>query len=259
MIANIFAGIVTGFLISIPPFGPIAFAMISKGFKNEIKEGRAIAIGAAFMDFFYSLIAFSGLTLIISFFPSGVGKFYARHSQSIVLALAFVGCVILFFYGLKIMRTKIAYTKLAAELSPKLESALAKAIRLEGKAENAVKHLGIKDIKALKEPNSVGLFFTGVLLAASSLTLPASWFALVGYLKGHGFLASSFLGGLGFSVGVFAGTLTWYSLLLALITGHKHRITQKTINKLNVAAGSVLICIGAGLFINAVVAVLRFL
>ncbi len=219
MIANVFAGIATGFLISIPPFGPIAFAMISKGFKNEIKEGRAIAFGAAFMDFFYSLIAFSGLTLIISFFPSGVGRFYARHSQSIVIALSFVGCVIVFFYGLKIMRTKVAYTKLEAELSPKLESALAKAIRLEGKAENAVKHLGIKDIKVLKKSNSVGLFFTGVLLAMSSLTLPATWLALVGYMKGHGFLASSFLGGLGFSVGVFAGTRTWYGLLLALITG----------------------------------------
>jgi len=128
VIVNIAAGIVTGFLVSIPPLGPIAFTMISKGFKNEVKEGRAIAFGAAFMDGFYSFIAFSGIALLISFFPSGVGKFYARHSESIVVGLTFVGCVIVFLYGMKIIRMRTTFTKLEAELTPKLDSALAKAV-----------------------------------------------------------------------------------------------------------------------------------
>ena len=256
MIVNIAAGIVTGFLVSIPPLGPIAFTMISKGFKNEVKEGRAIAFGAAFMDGFYSFIAFSGIALLISFFPSGVGKFYARHSESIVVGLTFVGCVIVFLYGMKIIRMRTTFTKLEAELTPKLDSALAKAVKLEGKAENAAKHL---KIKVIKKRNAIGLFFMGVMLAMSSLTLPAFWLAMVGTLKGHGLLDASLLSGLGFSAGAFGGTTAWYLVLLALITGHKHRIKQTTINKLNLVAGSVLMCLGVGLFINAAVVVLQFL
>ena len=38
MILNLLAGILTGFIVSIPPMGPIAFAVISRGFNNEINE-----------------------------------------------------------------------------------------------------------------------------------------------------------------------------------------------------------------------------
>src|SRR4030095_176052 len=112
MIINLIAGILTGFVVSIPPVGPIAFAMISKGFKNEIKEGKAIAFGAAFMDFFYCLIAFGGITLIISFFPSIAANFYAANTYLIEIVLTFSGCAVVIIYGLKIMRSKITYNKL---------------------------------------------------------------------------------------------------------------------------------------------------
>ena len=126
IIINFIAGILTGFIVSIPPMGPIAFAIISKGFKNEIKEGKAIAFGAAFMDFFYCLIAFAGITLIISFFPSVVGDFYSKNSNTIEIVLTFTGCAIVIIYGLKIMRSKITYNKLEAEESAKLNSAITK-------------------------------------------------------------------------------------------------------------------------------------
>jgi hypothetical protein len=100
------------------------------------------------------------------------------------------------------------------------------------------------------------LFFLGVLLCLSSLTLPASWIAIIGYLKGYHFLDSSFLGGLVFSTGTYAGTFGWYFLLLTLITGHKKRINQTTVNKLNVFAGIILILLGAFLFIKATLSVI---
>jgi threonine/homoserine/homoserine lactone efflux protein len=254
MIINFFAGMLTGFLVSIPPLGPIAFAMISRGCKNEAKEGRAVASGAAFMDFFYSFIAFSGLTLILSFFPSGVGRFYAHNARPIEIVLTFAGCALVVLYGLKILRKRISYDKLEAEESAKLESALEKAVRLEHKAENAAKHLKMPGIK---KPNLVGLFFMGALLCLSSLTLPASWIAIIGYLKGYRFLESSLLGGLVFSLGAFAGTFGWYFTLLKLITGNRHRINQTTINKLNTVAGFILLGLGVLLFARAVVAVVE--
>ncbi len=54
MILSLVAGIITGFIVSIPPLGPIAFALISKGFRNEVKEGMSIAAGSAFMDMIYA-------------------------------------------------------------------------------------------------------------------------------------------------------------------------------------------------------------
>jgi threonine/homoserine/homoserine lactone efflux protein len=253
MVINLMAGIITGFIVSIPPLGPIAFAMISKGFKNEIKEGRAIALGSAFMDFFYCLIAFSGIALIISFFPSGAARFYAEHVQTIEIVLTFAGCVFVITYGLKIMKMKITYNKLEADEAAKFDSAFAKANKLREKTKNAAKHLKIRKIK---ESNLLGLFFLGVLLCLSSLTLPASWIAIIGYLKGYHFLNSSFLGGLVFSIGTFAGTFAWYFTLLKLITGNKKRINQTTVNKLNIIAGVILMMLGVFLFAKAALSVL---
>jgi hypothetical protein len=93
VIINLMAGMITGFVVSLPPLGPIAFAVICKGFKNEIKEGRVIALGAAFMDFFFCLIAFMGITLIISIFPSGLADFYAANVKTIEIVLTFAGCL----------------------------------------------------------------------------------------------------------------------------------------------------------------------
>jgi threonine/homoserine/homoserine lactone efflux protein len=180
MIINLIAGILTGFIVSIPPMGPIAFAMISKGFKNEIREGKAIALGAAFMDFFYCLIAFGGITLIISFFPSVAADFYAQNTYLIEIVLTFSGCVFVIIYGLKIMKSKITYSKLEAEKSAKFDSAFARASKISEKAKNAAMRLKVPEIN---KSNLLGVFFMGVLLCFSSLTLPASWIALVGYLR----------------------------------------------------------------------------
>jgi len=253
MIINLLAGAMTGFIVSVPPLGPVAFAMISRGFKNEIKEGRAIALGAAFMDFFYSFIAFSGIALIISFFPSAAAKFYARNVKAIEIVLTFAGCVFVILYGLKIMKKKTTYDALEADESAKIDSAFAKAKKLREKTENAAQHLKIPKIK---KSNLAGLFFLGVLLCLFSLTLPAPWIAIIGYLKGYRFLNSSFLGGLVFSTGTYAGTFGWYYLLLTLITGHKKRINQATVNKLNVFAGIILIVLGAFLFVKATLSVI---
>jgi len=256
MIINLIAGILTGFIVSIPPVGPIAFAMISKGFKNEIREGRAIAFGAAFMDFLYCLIAFGGITLIISFFPLAASDFYAANTYLIEIVLTFSGCAIVIIYGLKIMRSKITYNKIEAKESAKYNSAFSRANKLSEKAINIAKHLKVPEID---KSNLFGLFFMGVLLCMSSLTLPASWIALVGYLKGYNFLNSSVPGGLLFSIGAFTGTLAWFYTLLKLITGNKKRINPATVNILNIIAGIILLILGVLLFVKAGVSVFNIL
>jgi threonine/homoserine/homoserine lactone efflux protein len=256
MIINLIAGIITGFLVSIPPMGPIAFAMISKGFNNEIIEGKAIALGAAFMDFFYCLIAFSGITLIVSLFPSAAADFYYKNTYAIEIVLTFSGCAVVIVYGLKIIRSKVTYSKLEEKESSKMNSALMNAGKLKEKANTISKNFKVPEGK---KSNLLGLFFMGILLCLSSLTLPASWIALIGYLKGYNFLTSSFLGGLLFSVGAFIGTLGWFYTLLKLITGNKKLINQATVNKLNIVAGIILLSLGVFLFFKAAISVINII
>jgi threonine/homoserine/homoserine lactone efflux protein len=252
MILNFLAGILTGFIVSIPPMGPIAFAIITKGFQNEIKDGRAIALGAAFMDFFYCMLAFGGITLIISFFPVAATEFYSKYAYEIKIVLTFIGCAIVFIYGLKILKTKIIYNELETKESGKIKLAINRADVLQEKAKSISNHL---NISGNNKSNSFGLFFMGVMLCMSSLTLPASWIAVVGYLKGFNFLNSTFLGGLLFSIGALTGTYLWFYSLLKIITGNKKRINQSTVNKLNIVAGIILLLLGVLLFAKATVSV----
>jgi len=256
LIINTITGILAGFIVSVPPMGPIAFAIISKGFKNEVREGKIIALGAAFMDFFYCLLAFGGINLIINLFPSAVSDFYAENASMIEIVLTFSGCAVVIIYGVKIMRSKITYNRLDEEKEEKYNTAIARANKLSEKTKNIAKRFRAPEID---KSNAIGLFFMGVMLCLSSLTLPASWIALVGYLKGFNFLDSSFPGGLLFSIGAFCGTFIWFYILLELICGNKKRINQATVNKLNIIAGIILLILGAFLFVKAGVSVISVL
>jgi len=117
------------------------------------------------MDFFYSFIAFSGIALIISFFPSAAAKFYARNVKAIEIVLTFAGCVFVILYGLKNHEKEDDLRRLESDESAKIDSAFAKAKKAEGKNGERGQHLKIPKIK---KSNLAGLFFLGVLLCLSS-------------------------------------------------------------------------------------------
>ena len=238
MIITLIAGIITGFIVSVPPLGPIAFALISKGFRGEIKEGMAIATGSAFMDMIYALIAFGGISLFISLLPASVEEIINSNTAILQIILIYTGCVVVIIYGIRIMKMKIDYDQFEAKESDILNKA-------RGRAEIFVqKH----KVPVASGSSLFGLFIMGIMLCISSITLPASWFALVGYIKGFGVIERSIWGGLIFSAGAFAGTTIWFWLLLKLITGNKHKIDKSTISRLNFIAGIVLIVLGVFLF-----------
>jgi threonine/homoserine/homoserine lactone efflux protein len=242
MIISLIAGILTGFIVSIPPLGPIAFALISKGFKNETKDGMAIAAGSAFMDMVYCLVALGGISLIISLLPESVEKFYFYNTYTIQIVLTYVGCFLVIIYGIRIMRSKTDYGEMKSAQASKLDVSKKKITDFEEKHTLPIKP---------SQSNLFGMFMMGVLLCLSSITLPASWIAVVSYLKSYKLIESTFLAGLLFSVGAFAGTFLWFWTLLKLITGNKHRINVATVNKLNIIAGYILIGLGVFLFFKA--------
>jgi len=256
LLISIIAGVITGFVVSIPPLGPISFALISKGFNNKVKEGLSIASGAAFMDFIYCLIAFGGISLVISLLPASVGEFYRENIQTIQILLTYAGCVIVVVYGSRIVRTKITFSQMEEKQAEKIQHIEEKASRLEEKVEKAKELVVLHHSPPPLKGNHSGWFFLGVLLCMSSITLPASWIAFVGYLKGYKIIESSFLSGLVFSVGAALGTLSWFYTLLKLITGQRHRINPATVGKLNVSAGAILILLGVFLFARATLSLL---
>jgi len=255
MLLTLLAGIITGYVVSVPPLGPIAFALISKGFKNEFKEGMFIGFGAAFMDLVYALIAFGGISLFISFLPASFGNFYNTNSNIIQVILTYGGCVIVIIYGLRIKKSKTSVAQLEKKESGKLEKAELKAKEVKTFAKQH--HMSIETAKSRAKGKSAdkanygGLFLMGMMLCLSSITLPASWIAIVGFIKGFGAINGSFWGGVLFAVGAFVGTSGWFYTLLKLITDNKQKINPSTVNKLNVIAGYILIFLGVFLFVKA--------
>jgi threonine/homoserine/homoserine lactone efflux protein len=248
LIVTLIAGIVTGFVVSVPPLGPIAFALISKGFSGEVKKGMAVASGSAFMDMIYALIAFGGISLFISLLPTAAENFINGNARVLQIILIYTGCAVVILYGFKIMRNKVNISQLKENENKAIHSAEERAERFVQKSH----------VHVSKESNLFGSFITGVMLCLSSITLPASWFALVGYVKGFGVIESSFWGGLVYSAGAFTGTVLWFWLLLKLIAGNKHKINPSTIGKLNFIAGIVLITLGVFLFVKATATVFNW-
>lgn len=254
MIIGLIAGFIIGFVLSMPPLGPTTFSIIAKGFKNEEKEGIAIGVGAAFMDFIYILAAYGGVSIIRALLPRSVDIFFDTHEHTIKIILTLLGCFVVVFYGFKIMRMKIfngnnSNVPLTEDRIDEviLEKAEPRLLKTEKELDK------ILHTEKLEKGFSglTGEFLTGILLCLSSVTLPASWFAIVSYLKSYGVIDSEFLSGLFFAVGVFFGTAVWFYLIVKFISKNSHRINSKMLNKINISVGVVLILLGLFLLIKA--------
>lgn len=254
MIIGLIVGFIIGFVLSMPPLGPTTFSIIAKGIKNEEKEGIAIGVGAAFMDFIYILAAYGGVSIIRALLPRTVDEFFDKNEETIKIVLTLLGCFVVVFYGFKLMKMKIfngnsSTVPLTEEKMEEvvLEKAEPKLLKTEKELDR------ILHTKKLEKGISglTGEFLTGILLCLSSVTLPASWFAIVSYLKSYGVIDSMFLSGLALSIGVFLGTSVWFYVIVKFVSKNSHRINPGMLNKINVSVGVILILLGIFLLTKA--------
>ena len=99
MIENFFTisitGIIAGFFFSMPVAGPISIIITSNALKGKLRFCDRTAIGAVIVEFFYVFIAVFGIT---SLYP---------YYQSAVPYILFIGSVLIFIIGIKIIKTKL--------------------------------------------------------------------------------------------------------------------------------------------------------
>jgi threonine/homoserine/homoserine lactone efflux protein len=89
------AGLIAGFIFSMPIAGPISILITSNALKGRLRYCNLVNIGASIGDFTYVFIAVFGLSKLYSFYKPAIPYIFS------------FGALLLFFLGFKIFRTKI--------------------------------------------------------------------------------------------------------------------------------------------------------
>jgi threonine/homoserine/homoserine lactone efflux protein len=88
-------GLLTGFICSMPIAGPISILITSNAFKGRLRYCNMVNIGASFATFTYVFIAVFGLTKLFPYYKPAIPYIFSA------------GSVLLLLLGYKIFRTKI--------------------------------------------------------------------------------------------------------------------------------------------------------
>lgn len=89
------AGLLAGFIFSMPIAGPISILITSNALKGRLRYCILVSMGSFIADFTYVFIAVFGLTKLYSFYKPAIPYIFA------------VGSLFFFYLGYRIIRTKI--------------------------------------------------------------------------------------------------------------------------------------------------------
>ncbi len=89
------AGLLAGFIFSMPIAGPISILITSNALKGRLRYCNLVSLGASIADFTYVFIAVFGLTKLYSYYKPAIPYIFA------------IGSIFFFFLGYKIVKTKI--------------------------------------------------------------------------------------------------------------------------------------------------------
>ncbi|MCX6255869.1 MAG: LysE family transporter [Bacteroidia bacterium] len=89
------AGLLAGFIFSMPIAGPISILITSNALKGRLRYCNLVSIGASIADFTYVFIAVFGLTRLYSLYKPAIPYIFSA------------GSIFFFYLGYKIIKTKI--------------------------------------------------------------------------------------------------------------------------------------------------------
>lgn len=224
-----------------PPMGPTNILVISLGLRKEIKYGVAVGAGAGFMDMIYIIISYGGYALIKGFIPDSINDFFVDNEKFFMVLLTLIGCIVVGLSGYKLIKTKVEDDITTPAPDIQIENKLSKVTTKLEQTNEDLSRILHSNLLQKKENSLVGGFLKGAFLCVSSVTIPASWFALTGYMKNYGIIDSRFITGLIYSMGVFVGTTFWFWTLVKVISKNTHRVSPEALNKINIIVGGILL------------------
>ena len=246
MFTGLIIGLIIGFVFSIPPLGPTYFAIVEKGLKKEVNNAVAIGIGAGFIDMVYILLSYGGVALIVSLLPDSVNEFFLEHEETLKIILAVLGCIFIILYGIKIMKSKIRFQTIESDskTDENFERRYEKVDSVFRKTEENLDKILHTKVLEKNHKGVAGSLLTGMVMCLSSPTMPASWFAVVSYLKSYGIINTNFYTGLFLAIGVLIGTSLWFYVMTKIIFKHTEKLNVNMVSKLNLFTGIFLLILG---------------
>ncbi|MEK9136143.1 MAG: LysE family transporter [Bacteroidota bacterium] len=217
MITALLLGIVSGFILSIPP-GPLSAAVTKHSVGHSFRSGFMIALGGAAMDIIYVLIAaFASSAIVIALVDLITGNGWT------LLGFQVLAILVLLFMGVRYMRHKH---------TPAEES---KILRVEEAQEQKAQKLGY--------PSP---FFIGVLIAVANLASPTfipSMISVIGYIQANGLLSGRAYDNVAYALGFGAGTAVWFTLVAKVLVQHRSKFSASVLSNIyKFAGGTFILC-----------------
>lgn len=217
MIGALFLGVLSGFVLSIPP-GPLSAAVTKHSVSRNFRTGMMIAMGGAAMDIVYVLIAaFASSALVVAMMNLVTGSGWPP------LLFQVLCIILLVVMGVRYIRQKH---------QPEAEEKLFKVERAQ---EEKAQKLGYSSP-----------FFVGVLIAVANLAAPAfipSMVSVVSYLQANHWLSGRADDNVFYALGFGTGTTLWFSLVARMLVKHRSKFSPDVLSTIyRFAGGTLIVC-----------------
>ena len=216
MIVAALLGLMIGYVLAIPP-GPISFAAIRTALRQGWTPAVKLAVGAGMFDILYCLMAMLATSAVASMIIS-VSRSYP--GVTLCSQLMIVGAMITF--GIFQFRSR----------EPRSSDPAVEDVTPSG---------------WLARIRSHGPFFVGVGFAIANLANPTfvpALAALGTFMQQSGAYEPTIINAVTFSVTFGVGQALWLLTLVRLLLRHRERLTPTFVQRLQQAAGIVLIMFG---------------
>jgi threonine/homoserine/homoserine lactone efflux protein len=217
MISALLLGVVSGFVLSIPP-GPLSAAVTKHSVSYNFRSGFMVAFGGAVMDIVYVLIAAFASSAIVTALVD------LLKGHVLVLVGFQVACiVVLVVMGIRYIRHK---------QDPGEET---RFLKLEETQEAKAQRLGYSSP-----------FFLGVLIAVANLASPMfipSMISVVSYIQANGLLDHKAGDNVAYAFGFGIGTASWFALVARMIVKYRTKFSTSVLSNIyKFAGGTFLLC-----------------
>jgi threonine/homoserine/homoserine lactone efflux protein len=209
MISGFLTGLILSFIGSMTPTGPIALIVLKYGMRRQKQNALFVAAGAALAEAGYALLAYLGITFVLSRY----------HIEAPLLRLV-SGLLLTLFAVAWIVKGHVSERK-------------SKSREYAGRS-----------------------FLLGLSIAGLNPTFLVTWAGAVAIARGAGLL-NGFQAAPSFAVGVMAGPVLWFWILLVILTHPVKYISPERLEKIERALPYILLILAGIMLARTVIPMIK--